>query len=344
VAVANQKGGVGKTTTSISLAACLAERGHRVLAIDLDPQCNATSGLGLPKEKDASLYPVLLGDGDALSRVKPTAIPRLEMIPSELDLAGAEVDVARMDDYLFRLRNGLASVRQAARHDVAIVDCPPSLGILTMNALAAADAVLIPMQCEYFALEGLSVMVNVVERLRQSGANPALRLQGILMTMYDSRTNLAAEVIRDVTAHFGDLVYKVVIPRNVRLSESPSYGRPITLHDPQSAGAEAYRLVAREFAEREFSRRPASAPLPQAPRDEEAAVRELERIEIEARMKRDHSKRFKVFRIRRVAATPSSPAASPQPPPEAATPAAPSTAPAPAAGAPATPGSLSSAS
>lgn len=247
VAVANQKGGVGKTTTVVTLAACLAEQKQRVLVIDLDPQSNATSGLGLPAREGRSLYPVLLGQGSAASLVQETDIPGLDAITSELDLAGAEVEIARMDGYLHCLQRALDPLVSAHRYDIILIDCPPSLGILTMNALAAADSVLVPMQCEYYALEGLSVVADLVSRMRESGANPRLRLEGILMTMFDGRTNLAAQVVEEVRGHFGAVVYTTVIPRNVRVSEAPSHGLPVTLYDPRCLGTAAYRALCEEF-------------------------------------------------------------------------------------------------
>jgi len=250
VAVANQKGGVGKTTTVVTLGACLTERKKRVLVVDLDPQANATSGLGLPAVEGGSLYPVLLGQGNASALVRETMIPGLDAIPSELDLAGSEVEIARVDGYLHCLQRAMAPLVAEHRYDVILIDCPPSLGILTMNALAAADSVLVPMQCEYYALEGLSVVTDLIRRFRESGANPRLRLEGILMTMFDGRTNLAAQVVQEVRKHFGNAVYAAVIPRNVRLSEAPSHGRPVTLYDPRCPGAAAYRELADEFLRR----------------------------------------------------------------------------------------------
>jgi chromosome partitioning protein len=250
IAIANQKGGVGKTTTVVSLAACLGELGQRILVVDLDPQANATSGLGVARETGSSIYEPLLGRGDAVACITRTASEHVDLIPSELDLAGSEIEVARADQYLHRLRMALATVRTCGEYDLILVDCPPSLGILTMNALAAADSLLVPMQCEYYALEGLSVIHRLMAQLRESGANPALRLEGIVMTMYDARTNLAGDVVREVNRHFGDTVYDTVIPRNVRLSEAPSFGKPVTVYDPHSAGAMAYRRLAEEFLDR----------------------------------------------------------------------------------------------
>lgn len=249
-ALANQKGGVGKTTTAINLSACLAERGQKTLLIDLDPQANASSGLGLKPQAGDSIYSVLLGDGLLPDRIRPTPIENLDMVPSEVDLAGAEVDIARSEGYLHRLRDALAPLIENTRYNHIILDCPPSLGILTINALAAADFVIAPIQCEYYALEGLAVITRIIGQIRQNGGNSALELEGILMTMYDGRTNLASQVVDEVRLHFGRKVYDTVIPRTVRLSEAPSFGQPITVYDSRSNGAEAYRRFAVEFLQR----------------------------------------------------------------------------------------------
>lgn len=278
IALANQKGGVGKTTTTINLAAGLAERGKRVLILDFDPQANATSGLGLPKTEGQSLYPVLLGEKPIESLIVETAIPRLSILPAEVNLAGAEVDVPQMDRYLERLRDALQPLADTDRFDLIFIDCPPSLGILTMNALTAADAILLPIQCEYYALEGLSVMINLIERIRTSGANPKLQIEGILMTMFDQRTNLSNQVVQQVVEHFRENVYEILIPRSVRVSEAPSYGQPVLIYDQHSTGAAAYRKLAREFIAREKARNkpsaeaePTSAP-PDAPSEHEPSA------------------------------------------------------------------------
>lgn len=250
IAFANQKGGVGKTTTAINLAAALAERKQRVLLIDLDPQANATSGLGVSQKQGASLYEVLLGTGKLIEKVQATSMQRLFLIPSEVDLAGAEVDVARSERYLHRFKEALDPLLEIQHYDYIFVDCPPSLGILTMNALAAVDSLIIPLQCEYYALEGLSVIARLVEKMRVSGANPNLQLEGIVLTMFDARTNLAQQVADEVRGHFGDKVFHSMIPRNIRISEAPSHGMPVVVYDSKSSGAEAYRSLAREFLKR----------------------------------------------------------------------------------------------
>ncbi len=251
IAIANQKGGVGKTTTAVSLSACLAELGWRVLLIDLDPQANATSALGLEPADGLSLYRTLVGETDVAEQVLPTRIDNLFLIPADLDLAGAEVEVARLDNHLARLREVMRPIREDAPFDFVLMDCPPSLGILMTNALAAADELLVPIQCEYFALEGLSKIVNLVEQIRGSGANPELAIGGILMTMFDSRTNLSGQVVSEVRRHFEARTYQAMIPRTVRLGEAPSFGKTILEYDSSGVGAKAYRRMAEEFIRRQ---------------------------------------------------------------------------------------------
>ncbi len=250
VALANQKGGVGKTTTVVNLAAALAEQNKTVLVIDLDPQANATSGLGLQVLPGYSLYPVITGTTDIADIIQPTPYENINIIPSELDLAGAEIEIARQGDHLAVVRNVLNRVLTANVFDYILMDCPPSLGILMTSSLAAADSVIVPMQCEYYALEGLSVITTLIRQLQTNQANPNLHLEGILMTMFDARTRLAADVVQEVRTHFGNTVYQTVIPRNVRVSEAPSFGQPVIHYDPYSRGATAYRTFASEFMQR----------------------------------------------------------------------------------------------
>jgi chromosome partitioning protein len=250
IAVANQKGGVGKTTTAVNLAACVAAVGRRVLLFDLDPQANATSGLGLEKTDGASSYRVLLGEGLLADKLKPTAFQGLEIIPSEVDLCGADFELARAENHLQRVTRALDPLLQARQFDVVLVDCPPSLGVLTLNAFAAADGVLVPLQCEYYALEGISMLNRVMTQLHDNGVNPKLELTGVVMTMYDGRTRLSQQVVGEVRDHFGDKVFETVIPRNTRLAEAPSFGKPIIHYDKYSSGSAAYELLAQEFLAR----------------------------------------------------------------------------------------------
>ena len=258
IAVANQKGGVGKTTTSINLAACLAAVGQKVLLFDLDPQANATSGVGLEKVEGASAYFPLLGEGCLADKIKPTAFERLSIIPSEVDLCGVDIELARSENHLQRLTTILEPVLSAQTFDLIIIDCPPTLGILTLNAFTAADALLVPLQCEYYALEGITMLNRVLNQLRDSQINPRLELIGVVMTMFDGRTRLSQQVVGEVRKFFGDKVFETVIPRTTRLAEAPSFGKPIIHYDKYSAGAAAYEVLAQELLKR-INAAPASA-------------------------------------------------------------------------------------
>ncbi|HEX7470890.1 MAG TPA: ParA family protein [Verrucomicrobiae bacterium] len=250
IAVANQKGGVGKTTTAVNLAACVAALGKQVLLFDLDPQANATSGLGLEKIDGASAYRPLLGEGSLLEKIQPTAYERLHMIPSEVDLCGADIELARTENHLLRARQALQPVLESARFDLILIDCPPSLGILTLNAFAAADGLLVPLQCEYYALEGISLLNRIMTQLRDGGVNPRLELFAVVMTMFDARTKLSQQVVSEVRQHFGERVFETVIPRSTKLAEAPSFGKPIMYYDPYSTGTAAYEVLAQEFLAR----------------------------------------------------------------------------------------------
>ncbi len=250
IAVANQKGGVGKTTTAVNLAACLAAAGKRVLLFDIDPQANATSGVGLEKTEGGSAYHPLLGEGSLLDKVKPTAFERLEVIPSEVDLCGVDVELARSENHLLRVRMALEPVLNSGRFDLVVMDCPPSLGVLTLNAFAAADGLLVPLQCEYYSLEGISMIHRLMDQLRGAGVNPQLEIFGVLMTMHDGRTKLAQQVVTEVRQHFGAKVFETMIPRSTRLAEAPSFGKPILHYDKYSAGAAAYDVLAQEVIAR----------------------------------------------------------------------------------------------
>jgi len=250
IAVANQKGGVGKTTTAVNLSACVAALGRRVLLVDLDPQANATSGLGIDKIEGASVYRALLGEGSALEKIKPTEFQGLELVPSEVDLCGADIELARTENHLHRVAQILKPVVDSQRYDVIFLDCPPSLGVLTLNAFAAADAVLVPLQCEYYALEGISMLNRVMGQLHDTGVNPRLELLGVVMTMYDGRTKLSNQVVSEVRDHFGERVFETMIPRSTRLAEAPSFGKPIIYYDKYSPGAAAYELLAQEVITR----------------------------------------------------------------------------------------------
>jgi len=248
IAIANQKGGVGKTTTAISLAAALAMLGKKVLLLDLDPQANATSGLGI--EADSSIYYPLIGEASILDKVIPTRINNLFMVPSGMDLSGVEIELARRDDHLTFLREMLAGVRDSSDFDYCLLDTPPSLGVLMTSSLASADEVLIPLQCEYFGLEGLAKIIHIISQIKDSGAAPDLLLSGIIMTMYDGRTNLSRQVVEEVTTHFPEHVYERVVPRTIRISEAPSFGKTIFEHEPSGTGSRAYYAIAHEFLER----------------------------------------------------------------------------------------------
>lgn len=250
IAVANQKGGVGKTTTAINLAACLAENGRKVLILDLDPQANATSGFGLEKKTGGSCYDAILGDTALADLILPTGVKNLDIIPSEMDLCGADVELATSEDNLNKLKSALDPVVQSGRYHLILIDCAPSLSLLTLNALVAAEEVLVPLQCEYYALEGISMIKQVLDQIRDSGANPGLKFGGILMTMFDGRTKLSQQVLSEVHEYFEDLVYETVIPRTTRLAEAPSFGKAVIHYDPYSAGSAAYEVFANEFAER----------------------------------------------------------------------------------------------
>lgn len=244
LSVANQKGGVGKTTTSVNLSACMAYMGKKVLLIDIDPQGNATSGVGIDKgEVDECIYNVLVEDVHPKDVIKPTDVERLDVIPSTIQLAGAEIELVPTISREVRLARALEKIKD--EYDYIIIDCPPSLGLLTINALTASDSVIIPVQCEYYALEGLSQLLNTV-RLVQKHLNHDLMIEGVLLTMLDARTNLGLQVIDEVKKYFRDKVYQTIIPRNVRLSEAPSYGKPIIIYDPKSRGAEVYLELAKE--------------------------------------------------------------------------------------------------
>jgi chromosome partitioning protein len=261
LAVANQKGGVGKTTTAINLGTALAAVGEKVLLLDLDPQGNASTGLGLPRhERRSTTYDVLMGEASLTEAAVQTKVPGLWLAPAEPDLSGVELELGQTAGRNFRLRDALAPLRGARGAEAfsyVLIDCPPSLNLLTVNAMSAADAVFVPLQCEFFALEGLSQLMRTIELVRGS-LNPRLDLQGIVLTMYDRRNSLSQQVAADVRAHFGEKVYATVIPRNVRVSEAPSFGKPALIYDLRCAGSQAYLKLAREVVGRERLHRPAA--------------------------------------------------------------------------------------
>ncbi|HZX46602.1 MAG TPA: AAA family ATPase [Clostridia bacterium] len=247
IAVFNQKGGVGKTTTNVNLSACIAVRGRKVLVVDIDPQGNTTSGLGIDKkELKKTIYDVLIGEAKAEEVITQTAVENLSIIPSSVQLAGAEIELTGFEEREKMLKKALEGIKD--EYQYVFIDCPPSLGLLTINALTAADSVLIPIQCEYYALEGVGQLMNTIW-LVQRGLNPDLKVEGVVLSMFDGRTNLSIQVVDEVKRYFKGMVYTTIIPRNVRLAEAPSYGVPILMYDPKSKGAEAYEELADEFIE-----------------------------------------------------------------------------------------------
>lgn len=262
LSVSNQKGGVGKTTTTINLGTALAAVGERVLIIDLDPQGNASTGLGLPRgQRKTTVYDVVVNGAAVESAAVPTAVPGLELIASDPDLSGVELELAQAPRRSFRLRDALQPLKDASAaggYTYVLIDCPPSLNLLTVNAMAAADAVLVPLQCEFFALEGLTQLMRTVDLVR-GNLNPQLEIQGVVLTMYDRRNSLSDQVASDVRTHFGEKVYDTMIPRNVRVSEAPSFGKPVLVYDLKCAGSQAYLKLAREVVGRERARRAQAA-------------------------------------------------------------------------------------
>lgn len=248
IAIANQKGGVGKTTTSINLSSCIAAKGKKVLVVDIDPQGNTTSGYGIEKnDLDNTIYELMLGDCSIEDCIIKDVIENISILPSNVNLEAAEIELIGVDKKEYILKNEIDWVKD--RYDYIIIDCPPSLSLLTVNAMTTADSVLVPIQCEYYALEGLSQLIHTVNLVKER-LNPNLEMEGVVFTMYDSRTNLSAQVVENVKSHLNQKVYRTVIPRNIRLAEAPSYGQPINIYDPKSAGAESYLALAEEVIDR----------------------------------------------------------------------------------------------